>query len=50
MIENNRFRSTNQICNKIFELKKKKSISTFEEICFYYKIYEYPNEMYYVIV
>ena len=47
MIEKNRFRSINQIGIKILELKKKKSILTFEEFCFYYKIYEYPNEMYY---
>ena len=46
-MKKNRFRSINQIGNKILELKKKKSILTFEEFCFYYKIYEYPNEMYY---
>ena len=46
-IEKNRFRSINQIGNKVFELKKKESLLTLEEFYFHYKIYEYPNEIYY---
>ena len=46
-IEKNRFRSINQIGNKVFELKKKESLLTLEEFYFHYKIYEYPNEIHY---
>ena len=47
MIEKNRFRSIYRVGDKIFELKNEKNISKLEDFYFYYKIYEYPNWMYY---